>query len=182
MKKHQLLLIVLLFTSNGLLITQNSENIHPASFRNIEKPDNNMLAREPNRTSFKNIEESRVSKTKLYSSKIREITKISLTIGKTSLTMGMGAMGGYFGANVGIFSLSAGCTILQANNYNPIAFIGAVAMWYPGIKYFLNRTIDIQDTCYNLVGKKHSTQEALVKFANFAGFFYGIKKMAFSAN
>ncbi len=37
MKKHQLLLLVLLFTSNGLLITKNPENIHPASIRNIEK-------------------------------------------------------------------------------------------------------------------------------------------------
>jgi len=37
MKKCQLLLLALLFALNGLLITQNSENIHPASIRNIEK-------------------------------------------------------------------------------------------------------------------------------------------------
>ncbi len=80
MKKYQLLLLILLLTPNKLLITQNSENIHSTSIKNIKKPSDESSrvekhnpATHPNPASSKNIEKPEHQKSS-STSKIQEIT------------------------------------------------------------------------------------------------------------
>ncbi len=113
MKKHSLLLFVLLFASNGLLDSKNPENIPPASIRNIEKSVDNRPKGEPNPASFKNIkrikEESRGSKTN-FTSKIQKIVK-------TSSSMVMEEIENCLRLNIENCFFGIGIKVLHKHNY-----------------------------------------------------------------
>ncbi len=164
MKNHQLLLFVLLFTSNGLIITQNSENIHPASFRNIEKaaiekfnpslclPLSNKTHSNP--ASIKNYG-LRTEKELCTSCKERKKIKIRAQRDTQAVlfmtNLWVSTLGG--GTAVGFYS--SGRKMIEENP--PARSILGITLCSLSLGYIYHQLSDIQAKCHDIFNKKDGT-------------------------
>jgi len=149
MKKHQLLLLVLLFTSNGLLITQNSENIHSASFRNIEKrttkKPNPVIHTNP--ASIKRIEKS--------------VSKIPTELSCCAVLIA--GIESYIGTAIAsIFVQKSLLPSKEIVENKPLRVI----MFFTGISYIFYRTINTQKTLRKIIANKEIIANEEIMEAN----------------
>ncbi len=176
MKNHQLLLFVLLFTSNGLIITQNSENIHPASIKNIENPDNKERVGKfdpstpTNPTSIKNIEKlgGKTPTVNRLNTKLMLNFPLALNAGLTSF------LATKIASTLVKKSLSPSATLtmyVPGTMYAPGMTLEAswppsptvrVIMFCTGISYILYKTEKIQKTIHKIIANKEINRSQLL--------------------
>ena len=190
MKKDQLLLFVLLFTSDGLLITKGPENIHPASIKNIKKPTD-----ESSRIEKHNPPETPSNLTNI---KLKKEERDDILLLAWALTNFWGnALGGFVAGSF----IKDGMSIIEKSpllipsgiiignfpiymlQYSPAYTTQGIIASSLGTGYIYHQLLDIQPKCHDLFNKKNGLSEeklaCLFRLLGLSvGVFFGIYRQA----